>query len=120
MPGVRFPVPVTLLFVAAIGVSGCSSDDGEVSCVEGAGGQVCARVDDGALVVTGNGLQAGSTVTFRINDGEPIEWTVSATGDIPPPSGGQLGLLNVTGFQSVGIEAVAADGTPINGELSFD
>ena len=100
--------------------AGGGTQDGGADCVTTASARVCGAVDKGRLVVTADGLKPGSTLRINVEGQGPAEWIVSEKGnliDIP----GALGFLSYSGeFGTVFIEATAADGTLVSGEVFLD
>lgn len=107
------------VLIAAGALAACS-DDGSAECLSSGPARVCGEVDEGALRMTGEGLQPGSTVRIDVAGAGPAEWTVSDDGTIENEPG-SLGFLNVTGtFGTITVAAVAEDGSPIDGTITLD
>lgn len=115
----------SLAGVAAVGLlvlTACSHRDSDEAnnCVAEADAEVCGRVDGGALTFTGEGLDPGSVVRIEIGEQGPGEFAVSEAGTLVNPPGA-LGFLSFDGtFGVITIEAIAADGTRLVGEIDPD
>lgn len=94
--------------------------DGSAKCVTTDSAQVCGAIDGGRLVMTADGLQAGSVLRIDVEGLGPAEWTVSDSGDLINPPG-ELGFLIYSGqFGTISIEATGADGDLVAGEILLD
>ena len=100
--------------------AGGGTQDHGADCVTTASARVCGAVDNGRLVVTADGLKPGSILRVNVEGQYPVEWIVSEKGnltDLP----GALGFLSYSGkFGTVSIEAIAADGASVSGEVFLD
>lgn len=91
--------------------------DADVECIEIAKAKVCGAVEDARLVMSAEGLKAGSLLRIQLEDAGPAQLTVSENGTLLPEAGSR-GFLSYDGtFGKLSIEATAADGTPIVGEI---
>ena len=111
----RAGLAIALLAGIAGACSGDSSSVGD-ACLAQADARVCALVDEGALTLTGTGLQPGSVVRAVFDGAGPMELAVSASGDLVDDRG-SLGWLSLTPVRVVAVEAVANDGSPLDGDI---
>ena len=108
--------------MAGVSASGCDdgSQDGQDACLSSATARVCASTDSGGLTLDGEGLQPGSVVRATIEGLEPLEWRVSDSGEVVKAPG-DVGFVNLNGPAGrVTLQATAADGSLLTGEIALD
>lgn len=107
------------VLIAAGALAACS-DAGSAVCLSSGAARVCGEAVEGALRMTGEGLQPGSAVRIDVAGIGPAEWTVTDDGTIENEPG-SLGFLSFTGsFGTITVAAVADDGTPVAGTITLD
>ena len=107
-----------LVVAAVVGLAACSAAADSKECVTSGEAEVCAERDGGGLEYTASGLQPGTVVTFAGPASEPSDVPVSTSGSFDA----KVGLLVASGrfAGTVNVEAIAADGTPLTGDLTFE
>lgn len=108
-----------------MGVVGSCADDRDLRdsgapCLSVAEARICAQVDRGRLVMTAEGLEAGSLLRISMEGIGPAEWMVSETGTLIQEAG-SIGFLSYNGtFGEISVEAISKNGSPVVGRIVPD
>ena len=98
-------------------LAACSDDSGQATCLREGDARVCAEREDGAVALSGVGLQRGSDLEVATEEIGAERFTVGANGE----PDGAIGFVGTTSSPlEVQVEATIATGATLAGTLVIE